>query len=104
MIDEKLHFLVSGNWPSILAGLNFIPYMTSAFIASYTVERFGRRKLLLTGLVVMGSLLMIAGGLAHKVYDLAEDDKLKNKRYGSGVVACVFLYTMTFGGTWIVAA
>ena len=52
----------------------------------------------------MGSLLMICGGLAHKVYDLAEVDTAASKRYGSGVVACVFLYTMTFGGTWIVAA
>ncbi len=104
MTDEKLPFLVSGDWPSVLAGLNFIPYMIAAFIASYTVERFGRRKLLLTGSVVMGSLLMIAGGLAHKVYNLAEADPVKSKRYGGGVVACVFLYTMTFGGTWIVAA
>ncbi len=47
---------------------------------------------------------MIAGGLAHKVYELAEVDLVQSKRYGSGVVACVFLYTMTFGGTWIVAA
>ncbi|QKX64675.1 uncharacterized protein TRUGW13939_11851 [Talaromyces rugulosus] len=94
----------SGDWPSILAGLNFIGYMCSAFIASYTVERFGRRKLLLTGLFTMGSLLLICGGLAHKVYDLAEVDPVASKRYGSGVVACVFLYTMAFGGTWIVAA
>ncbi len=52
---------------------------------------------------MMGSLLIIAGGLAHKVYQLAESDPVSAKRYGSGVVACVFLYTISFGSSWIVA-
>jgi MFS family permease len=87
--------------PALLAGFNFISYTFSVPIGMYFVERAGRRKLMLIGLLVMGSSLLIAGPLARVAINTPETDLTKKKAYGAAVVAFVFLYTCGFGSTWI---
>ncbi|KAK5298099.1 hypothetical protein LTR99_007788 [Exophiala xenobiotica] len=91
----------SGNLPAMLAGFNFISYTCSVPIGMYFVERAGRRKLMLTGLMVMGSALLIAGPLARQAINTPESELTKKKAYGAAVAAFVFLYTCGFGSTWI---
>lgn len=89
---------VTGNLPAMLAGFNFISYTLSVPIGMYFVERAGRRKLMLIGLVIMGSSLLIAGPLAREAINTpAETDLSKKRAYGAAVVAFVFLYTCGFG-------
>lgn len=87
--------------PVMLAGFNFISYTCSVPIGMYFVERAGRRKLMLIGLLIMGCSLLIAGPLAKMAINTPESDLVKKKAYGAGVVAFVFLYTCGFGSTWI---
>ncbi|KAJ9611630.1 hypothetical protein H2200_004814 [Cladophialophora chaetospira] len=91
----------TGNLPALLAGFNFISYTCSVPIGMYFVERAGRRKLMLIGLLVMGSSLLIAGPLARTAINTPETELHKKKAYGAAVVAFVFLYTCGFGSTWI---
>ncbi|OQU97516.1 hypothetical protein CLAIMM_03441 [Cladophialophora immunda] len=91
----------TGNLPAMLAGFNFISYTCSVPIGMYFVERAGRRKLMLIGLLVMGSALLIAGPLAREAINTPETELSKKRAYGAAVVAFVFLYTCGFGSTWI---
>jgi len=85
----------------MLAGFNFISYIFSVPVGMYFVERAGRRKLMLIGLIVMGCALLIAGPLAKIAIETSEAELAKKKAYGAGVVAMVFAYTWGFGSTWI---
>ncbi|KAK5065318.1 hypothetical protein LTR84_001156 [Exophiala bonariae] len=91
----------TGNLPAMLAGFNFISYTCSVPIGMYFVERAGRRKLMLIGLLVMGCSLLIAGPLAREAINTPETELSKKRAYGAAVVAFVFLYTCGFGSTWI---
>lgn len=92
---------VTGNLPSMLAGFNFISYTLSVPIGMYFVEHSGRRKLMLAGLLVMGTTLVIAGPLARMAINTPETDLAKKQAYGAAVAAFIFLYTCGFGSTWI---
>ena len=88
----------------MLAGFNFISYTFSVPIGMYFVERAGRRKLLMVGLLVMGVSLLIAGVLAREAFRTPIEMLKKKQAYGSAVAAFIFLYTCGFGSTWITVA
>lgn len=93
--------LVTGNMPMMLAGFNFITYTLSVPVGMYFVERAGRRKLMLIGLLVMGGSLVVAGPLAKMAMSTPETEMTKKRAYGAAVAAFIFLYTCGFGSTWI---
>ncbi|EST08802.1 General substrate transporter [Kalmanozyma brasiliensis GHG001] len=89
----------------LLSGFNDVSYMFSVLIAVFLLDRTGRRKTLYWGNIVMGICLFIAGVAAK--YSLqygaesATPDLALAKRWGAALAAMVFLYTATFGATWL---
>ena len=81
----------------LLAGFNNISYMFSVIFAIYTLDRFGRRSTMVWGAVGMALILLIAGILDK----FANAPGPSQKAYGAGVAAMTFLYTATFGATWL---
>jgi len=81
----------------LLAGFNNISYMFSVVFAVYTLDRFGRRSTMVWGAVAMALILLVAGILDK----YAQEPGPKQRSYGAGVAAFTFLYTATFGATWL---
>jgi len=81
----------------LLAGFNNISYMFSVVFAVYTLDRFGRRSTMVWGAVAMALILLVAGILDK----CAQEPGPKQRSYGAGVAALTFLYTATFGATWL---
>ena len=81
----------------LLAGFNNLSYMFSVIFAVYTLDRFGRRSTMVWGAVGMALILLI-GGILDKY---ASAPGPSQKAYGAGVAAMTFLYTATFGATWL---
>ncbi|KAG2358946.1 general substrate transporter [Suillus spraguei] len=82
----------------LLAGFNNLSYMFSVLFAVFTLDRFGRRSTMVWGAAGMALLLLI-GGILDKY---AQTEGPNQRAYGAGVVAMTFLYTGTFGATWLV--
>ena len=83
-----------------ISGLNTITYMFSTLICVFTLDRIGRRWTLYWGSVVQGLSLLFAGILTH----LGQQHPLGSaqaKNLSSGAVAMIFLFTATFGATWL---
>lgn len=81
----------------LLAGFNNLSYMFSVIFAVYTLDRFGRRSTMVWGAVAMALILLIAGILDK----YANAPGPSQKAFGAGVAAMTFLYTATFGATWL---
>ena len=83
-----------------ISGLNNITYMLSTLICVFTLDRIGRRWTLYWGSVVQGIALFLAGGLsrASQNYEPGSDQA---RPLASGAVAMIFLFTATFGATWL---
>ncbi|KAL9122578.1 MAG: hypothetical protein Q9187_000861, partial [Circinaria calcarea] len=81
----------------LLAGFNNISYMFSVIFAVFTLDRYGRRSTMVWGAAAMALILLIAGFLDK----YAQIPGPSQKKYGAGVVAFTFLYTATFGATWL---
>ena len=82
----------------LLSGINDICYMFSVLVAVFTLDRVGRRITLYWGAIVMGAALIIAGVAARYVYATTG---AQQERYGAVVTTFVFVYTSTFGATWL---
>ncbi|KAI0727511.1 general substrate transporter [Fomitopsis betulina] len=80
-----------------LSGLNDITYMLSTLLAVVTIDRLGRRVGLWWGAVVQGISLFLAGGFSK----LLRENPAKSSQYGGAAAFFVFLYTATFGATWL---
>ncbi|KAK4696833.1 hypothetical protein P7C71_g1140, partial [Lecanoromycetidae sp. Uapishka_2] len=83
-----------------ISGLNTITYMMATLICVFTLDRIGRRWTLYWGSIVQGISMFLAGGLAtvglqHPVGSAAA------RGASSGAVAMIFLFTATFGATWL---
>lgn len=72
--------------------------MFSVLFAVFTLDRFGRRGTMVWGAAGMALLLLI-GGILDKY---AQSGGPNQRAYGAGVVTMTFLYTGTFGATWLV--
>ncbi|KAL9615365.1 MAG: hypothetical protein Q9167_000193 [Letrouitia subvulpina] len=81
----------------LLAGFNNISYMFSVIFAVITLDRYGRRSTMVWGAVGMALELLVAG-----ILDKYAQIKGPNQRsFGAGVATLTFLYTATFGATWL---
>lgn len=89
----------------LLSGFNDVSYMFSVFIAVFLLDRTGRRKTLYWGNIVMGISLLLAGAAAKYALQYgagsATEDLALAKRWGAALATMVFLYTATFGATWL---
>ncbi|KAL9046944.1 MAG: hypothetical protein Q9214_000352 [Letrouitia sp. 1 TL-2023] len=83
-----------------ISGLNTITYMLSTLICVFTLDRIGRRWTLYWGSVVQGISMFLAGGLTTAGQSHPPGSSLA-KAYSSGAVAMIFLFTATFGATWL---
>ncbi|MCJ1476217.1 hypothetical protein MMC13_004883 [Lambiella insularis] len=81
----------------LLAGFNNISYMFSVVFAIFTLDRYGRRATMVWGAVAMALILLVAG-ILDKYAQLPGPNQ---KAYGAAVAAFTFLYTATFGATWL---
>lgn len=85
-----------------ISGLNTITYMFATLICVFTLDRIGRRWTLYWGSVVQGIAMFAAGGLAAAgLAAKAEGNVDGAKGYSNGAVAMIFLFTATFGATWL---
>lgn len=89
----------------ILSGVNDVCYMFSVLVAVFTLDRVGRRVTLYWGAVVMGISLFLSGvgakyALEYGPTSAAPDAALAN-RWGAVVATFVFVYTSTFGASWL---
>lgn len=85
-----------------VAGLNQITYTLSTLVCVFTLDRIGRRWTLYWGSVVQGIVLFIAGGLIRVGTDARDAGNINRaNNFGGGAVAMIFLFTMTFGATWL---
>lgn len=71
--------------------------MLSTLLAVVTIDRLGRRVGLWWGAVVQGASLFLAGGFSK----LLRENPAKSSQYGGAAAFFVFLYTATFGATWL---
>ncbi|KAL8731504.1 MAG: hypothetical protein Q9166_003350 [cf. Caloplaca sp. 2 TL-2023] len=83
-----------------ISGLNTITYMLSTLICVFTLDRIGRRWTLYWGSVVQGISMALAGGLTTAGQSHPPGSPAA-KAYSSGAVAMIFLFTATFGATWL---
>jgi MFS family permease len=91
-----------GDKPALLAGGNYISYTASLALAIWLSDRFGRRKLMLTGSILMGILLILGGVLSYEITKkAAEGDADGANKLGGGVAAILYLYTCIYGSTWL---
>lgn len=91
----------TGDKPALLAGGNFISYTASLALAIYLCDRVGRRNLMLIGCSVMGVVLILGGILSHETIRYAKTDPGRALQFGSGVTAILYIYTATYGSTWL---
>ncbi|KAL5498386.1 hypothetical protein ACEPAH_2528 [Sanghuangporus vaninii] len=80
-----------------LSGLNTITYCLSTFVAIATIDRFGRRWGLWVGAVLQGVAMFLAGAFAK----LTIENQEMKAQYGAAGAFFIFLYTATFGATWL---
>lgn len=91
----------TGDKPALLAGGNWFGYIASLALSIYICDRIGRRKLMLTGCLLMGIVLIVGGVLSHETIAHKESDPAMATKFGSGVAAILYIYTFIYGSTWL---
>ncbi|KAL2050906.1 hypothetical protein ABVK25_008804 [Lepraria finkii] len=81
-----------------VSGLNNTIYMLSTLVCVFTLDRIGRRWTLYWGSVVMGLSMFLAGAFSRLGIEHTGDAA---KLYGGAAVFFVYLFTATFGATWL---
>lgn len=90
-----------GDKPALLAGGNWFGYIASLALSIYLCDRVGRRKLMLTGCLLMGTVLIVGGVLSHETISHSETNPELATKFGSGVAAILYIYTFIYGSTWL---
>jgi MFS family permease len=91
---------ISNSQVQWISGLNTITYMFATLICVFTLDKIGRRWTLYWGSVVQGISMFLAGGLSRAGQNQPFGSAAA-KGYSSGAVAMIFLFTATFGATWL---
>jgi hypothetical protein len=91
----------TGQKPNLLAGGNLISYTASLALSIWLIEKVGRRKLMLIGCSVMGFLLIIGGILSRFVQKYSVSNPALAAQLGAGTAAILYMYTFTYGATWL---
>ncbi|KAI5478116.1 MFS monosaccharide transporter [Pseudohyphozyma bogoriensis] len=80
-----------------ISGVNTVTYMLSTLICVFTLDKVGRRVTMFWGGAVQAFALIMAGVFVHLLNVHPE----KTAQYGGAATFMVFLYTATFGATWL---
>ena len=68
----------------------------------FTLDRIGRRWTLYWGSVGQGIAMFLAGGLSRLGLDARNaGNESAASSYGIGAVSMIFIFTATFGATWL---
>lgn len=74
----------------------------STLICVFTLDRIGRRWTLYWGSAVQGIAMFLCGGFTRLGLDAdAAGDVAAAGRYGIAAASMIFLFTFTFGATWL---
>ncbi|MCJ1286584.1 hypothetical protein MMC26_005930 [Xylographa opegraphella] len=85
-----------------ISGLNYITYTFATLICVFTLDRIGRRWTLYWGSVMQGIPMILAAALTKLGKNAtARGDTQTAAGYGIGAVAMIFIFTATFGATWL---
>ncbi|CAG7956739.1 unnamed protein product [Penicillium salamii] len=85
-----------------ISGLNNVFYMFATLVCVFTIDRLGRRWTLYWGSVVQGIAMFLAGGFSRLAIDAkAVGDMGKASSYGAAAASMIFIFTSTFGATWL---
>lgn len=79
----------------LMAGIDSIVYFIGALVPVFIVERVGRRKIMLWGLLFQAITLACVGGCQKANTDYG------TKAAGNGAVAFTMLYNFMFGASWL---
>lgn len=90
-----------GDKPALLAGGNWFGYIASLALSIYICDRIGRRKLMFTGCLLMGIVLIVGGVLSHETIVHKNSNPVLATKFGSGVAAILYVYTFIYGSTWL---
>ncbi|KAJ5683002.1 hypothetical protein N7462_006167 [Penicillium macrosclerotiorum] len=90
-----------GDKPALLAGGNWFGYIASLALSIYLCDKVGRRKLMFTGCLSMGIVLIVGGILSHETISYSDSNPELATKYGSGVAAILYIYTFIYGSTWL---
>ncbi|KAI4175285.1 MAG: hypothetical protein LQ343_001821 [Gyalolechia ehrenbergii] len=85
-----------------VAGLNQITYTLSTLVCVFTSDRIGHRSTLYWGSVVQSICLFLTGGLSRVSIHAKDANIVAGATdFGGGAASMVFLFTITFGATWL---
>ena len=74
----------------------------STLICVFTLDRIGRRYTLYWGSIVQGIAMFLGGGFSRLGLNAdAAGDSAAAGRYGIAAASMIFLFTFTFGATWL---
>ncbi|KAL7663972.1 Major facilitator superfamily (MFS) profile domain-containing protein [[Candida] zeylanoides] len=84
----------------ILAACNGTEYFLASLVAFWTIERFGRRKLMLVGAAGQAACMAILTGTNHKADPTNSGNSVDTQ---AGIAAAVFLFVFNtfFGFSWL---
>lgn len=95
---------MSQSMAMMMAGVDAIVYFIGAVTPIYTIERWGRRKLMYLGLLGQFITLLIVGVCQWDVdreLAIVGKDSGITPRASPGVIVGVFLYNFVFGAAWL---
>ncbi|WWC89808.1 uncharacterized protein L201_004734 [Kwoniella dendrophila CBS 6074] len=85
-----------------ISGLNNIFYLFSTLICVFTLDKIGRRYTLYWGSIMQGIAMFLGGGFSRLGLNASEaGDTAAASRYGIAAASMIFLFTFTFGATWL---
>ena len=94
--------MVNHNLLHILGAFTDYFLQLATLICVFTLDRIGRRVTLYWGSVVQGLAMFLAGAFLKLGSNASEaNDGGKAYSYGIAATAMVFLFTETFGATWL---
>lgn len=81
---------------------NYADSQFSTLICVFTLDRIGRRWTLYWGSAVQGIAMFLCGGFTRLGLDAdAAGDVAAAGRYGIAAASMIFIFTFTFGATWL---
>ncbi|RSH93058.1 hypothetical protein EHS25_007411 [Saitozyma podzolica] len=85
-----------------ISGINNIFYMFATLICVFTLDRIGRRWTLYWGSIVQGIAMFLGGGFSRLGLNASDaGDTAAASRYGIAAASMIFVFTSTFGATWL---
>jgi hypothetical protein len=83
-----------------MGGTDSVQFAT--LICVFTLDRIGRRWTLYWGSIVQGIAMFLGGGFSRLGLNASDaGDTAAASRYGIAAASMIFVFTSTFGATWL---